>query len=123
MYPLLHHELESHPGGATLYLRGALSVVGALRAFDACGRLPARVRALRVDMRGVELFDPSALDTVSLLLHDWRTRRGGMTRIHLPRERTFVSLAGGPVGLRVPRRARELRVGAAVGAAAQPRAE
>jgi hypothetical protein len=104
MHPPLHHALESHSGGATLYLRGALSVAGAIRALGACRRLPARVRALRVDMRGVELFDPDALDMVALVLREWRTLRRGLVRVELPRERTFVSLAGGPVGLRAARR-------------------
>jgi len=104
MLPPLHHTIESHCGAATLYLRGALSVTGALRALGACERLPSRVRTLRVDMRAVELFDPSTAAAVARALLEWRTRRQGLTGVDLPRERTFVSLAGGPVGLRAGRR-------------------
>jgi hypothetical protein len=106
---LLASELEAHPGGATLYLSGALSVLGALRAFGNCQALPVDVRSLRVDMRGVALFDPRALDVAASLLREWRLGRAGVTRVELPRERTFVSLGGGPVGLRSPFRYRARR--------------
>jgi ABC-type transporter Mla MlaB component len=103
MDPRLHHALEAHPGGATLYLAGALSVADALRAMRACDVLPAGVRALRLEMRGVELFDPAAVAAVVATLRQWRARSGGVTRVDVPRGRTFVSLGGGPVGLRARR--------------------
>jgi ABC-type transporter Mla MlaB component len=95
--------LESHPQGATLYVRGALSVCAALRALDRCAELPPRVRALRVDLRGVRFFDPSALDAVAHLLGRWRAERTGVTRVKLPRERTFVSPPSETVGLSAAR--------------------
>jgi hypothetical protein len=96
--------LESHPRAATLYVRGALSARALLEAFERCAELPPHVRALRVDLRGVRLFDPRALDALARMLGRWRAERRGMTRVELPRERTFVSLAGDTVGLTAPRR-------------------
>jgi hypothetical protein len=109
MHSRLHHTLEAHPGGATLYLTGALSLAGARRALRACDALPAGVRTLRLEMRRVELFDPAAVAAVTLTLREWRVRRGGATSMDVPRGRTFVSLGGGPVGLRAaPRQASAL---------------
>jgi len=105
----LHHVLEAHPGGATLYLTGALSVADAIRAMRACDVLPAGVRALRLEMRGVELFDAVAVAAVVASLREWRRRRGGVTRVDVPRGRTFVSLGEGPVGL-CARRVRQFSV-------------
>lgn len=99
----LDFSIEAHPTGATLYLSGALSVAGALRALGACQSLPPRHKRLGVDMCAVELFDPAALEAMSLVLREWRARRRGTTCVKLPRERTFVSLGKGPVGLRSPR--------------------
>ena len=87
MEPLLRYDLESHGFGATLYLTGALSMTGSRRAFAAIKSLPACVRALRIDMRGIRLFDPAALHFLAAELRGWRADRAGITRVKLPRER------------------------------------
>ena len=87
MEPLLRYDLESHGSGATLYLTGALSVAGSRRAFAAIQSLPPLVRALRIDMRGIRLFDPAALHFLAVELRGWREDRAGITRVKLPRER------------------------------------
>lgn len=85
MEPLLRYDLESHGSGATLYLTGALSIAGARTALAAVHELPHRVRALRIDMRGIRLFDPAALHLLAAQLRDWRGSRSGITRVKLPR--------------------------------------
>ena len=85
MEPLLRYDLEAHARGATLYLTGALSVAGSRRALEAIQALPGEVRALRIDMRGIRLFDPHALLLLASQLRDWRTARSGITRVKLPR--------------------------------------
>ena len=85
MEPLLRYDLESHGSGATLYLTGALSVAGSRLALEAVQGLPHRVRALRIDMRGIRLFDPDALHLLAGQLRDWRRSRSGITRVKLPR--------------------------------------
>ena len=85
MEPLLRYDLESHASGATLYLTGALSVAGARLALAAVQGLPDPVRALRVDLRGIRLFDPAALHLLAAQLRDFRRARGGVTRVKLPR--------------------------------------
>ena len=87
MEPLLRYDLESHGSGATLYLTGALSIAGSRRAFTTIQSLPRGVRALRIDMRGVRLFDPAALHLLAAELREWREERSGITRVKLPRER------------------------------------
>ncbi|MGI8498591.1 MAG: hypothetical protein ACR2OG_13525 [Gemmatimonadaceae bacterium] len=71
--------LESHGAAAALYLHGTLSSAGVLSALRRCYALPERVRALRVDLRGVRLFDASALDALALSLAAWRDARQGLT--------------------------------------------
>ena len=87
MEPLLRYDIESHGSGVTLYLTGALSVAGSRRALEAVHALPVEVRALRIDMRGIRLFDPVALHLLASELRDWRKERSGITRVKLPRSR------------------------------------
>ena len=94
-----HYALEMQPRSATLYLRGALSSAGVVRVARACEEMPEAVHLLRVDLCGVRLIDPAALDLLAGLLGAWRVRRAAMLRVELPRERTFVSLEGSTVGL------------------------
>ena len=84
MEPLLRYDIESHGSGATLYLTGALSVAGSRLALGAVQGLPHHVRALRIDMRGIRLFDPEALHLLASQLREWRVVRSGITRVKLP---------------------------------------
>ena len=88
---MLRFVLEAHSRSATLYLSGMLSSSGALRAFAACSQLPRTVRSLRVDLRGVRVFDSSAIDAFAFMLRDWRDARAAMTHLELPVERRILS--------------------------------
>lgn len=83
MYPPLQYTLEAHAGAATLYLHGTLLAQGAVTALRACFSLPAAVRRLRVDLRGVVAADAGASDTLAILLDEWATMRHGPTRVDL----------------------------------------
>jgi ABC-type transporter Mla MlaB component len=85
--PDLHSSLEAHRDAATLYVAGTLSVAGALDVMRRCDALPNRVRALRVDLRGVRLMDVCALEALAFTLRRWRDARCGITRIALPSPR------------------------------------
>ena len=79
--------LEAHTHAATIYLRGALSAAGALRALGACDALPHPVRALVVDLRGVARIDAQGLAALHHLLRRWRHARGGRIRVLPPAPR------------------------------------
>jgi ABC-type transporter Mla MlaB component len=82
--PFLHSSLEAHHDAATLYVAGTLSVAGAIDVMRRCEALPERVRALRVDLRGVRLLDVCALEALAFTLGRWRESRRGITRLALP---------------------------------------
>lgn len=77
--------LECHANAATVYARGTLSALDALRVVHACHDLPREVRALRVDLRDVRPANRDALDALALGMGEWRARRRGFTRLDLPR--------------------------------------
>ena len=83
----LQYTLEAHRDAATLYVTGTLTTAGVIAAMHCCEQLPDRVRALRVDLRGTEGAEPSALDALAFTTRRWRDVRGGSTRIDLPRTR------------------------------------
>lgn len=89
MHPPLQYTLEAHAAAATLYLHGTLLPQGAVSALRACFTLPAAVRRLNVDLRGVHAAHAGASDTLAILLDEWQTSRRGATRVQLaaPRRR------------------------------------
>lgn len=93
MDTLLEFSVEMHARSATLYVRGAMSVGGALRALRACHALPPQIRTLRVDLHGVRLYDPMAVDAFIALLRDWRAARAGLTRVEMPRRQMLYAAA------------------------------
>ncbi|CAA9350708.1 MAG: hypothetical protein AVDCRST_MAG40-2883 [uncultured Gemmatimonadaceae bacterium] len=82
MYPPLQYTLEAHAGAATLYLHGTLLPHDAVAALRACFSLPAAVRRLRVDLRGVHAA-AGACDTLAILLDEWAAKRRGPARVDL----------------------------------------
>ena len=80
----LAYSVEMHSNSATFYFRGAMSIRGALQALRACHDLPAHIRTLCVNLHGVRIYDPMAVDAFVALLHDWRHVRAGLTRVELP---------------------------------------
>jgi ABC-type transporter Mla MlaB component len=79
-----HFALEAHPGAATLYLTGAVSVPALLRALHRCEELPTRTWMLRVDLSTADPMDQGTRRVLWHSLRRWRERRGGITRISAP---------------------------------------
>ncbi len=77
--------LEVHPGAATLYLSGAVSVPLLLGALRHCKALPAGVWVLRVDLTAADPLDQGTQRVLWHSLRRWRDRRGGLTRVSAPR--------------------------------------
>lgn len=76
--------LEAHPGAATLYLNGAVSVPALLRALRLCEELPARAWMLRVDLSAADAMDQGTQRVLWHSLRRWREKHGGITRISTP---------------------------------------
>lgn len=76
--------LEAHPGGATLYLAGAISVPGLLGAMERCEALPPGVWVLRVELAAAEPLDQGTQRVLWHSLSRWREARGGVTRVSAP---------------------------------------
>jgi hypothetical protein len=76
-----HLMLEAHPGGATLYVAGAISVPALLRAMDHCETLPPGVNVLRVELSAAEPLDQGTQRVLWHALRRWRDTRGGVTRV------------------------------------------
>ena len=91
MHHPLQYTLEAHPGAATLYLQGTLLPAAVVGAFRACYQLPAGVRRLHVDLRGVVQAPPAARDTLAILTADWERVRRGVARVDLPPARRRAS--------------------------------
>jgi ABC-type transporter Mla MlaB component len=79
-----HFALEAHPGAATLYLTGAVSVPALLGAIRQCETLPTGVWTLRVDLSAAEPLDQGTQRVLWHSLRRWREERGGTTRISAP---------------------------------------
>ena len=94
----LTFDLEAHRRGATLYLRGTMSLGATQLVLRLFGRIPHRIRLLRVDLRGVEVFEESAVEALLDALARWRIERHGMTHLDLPARRAF---RPGPAARRV----------------------
>jgi ABC-type transporter Mla MlaB component len=75
--------VESHRSAATLYATGELTTAGVMDAIARVERLPEHVRALRVDLRGVQRTDSHALRALDIALRAWRAARRGMSRVKL----------------------------------------
>jgi len=77
--------IESHTRAASAYLSGPLSLGLTARAISAFCSLPACVRALRVDLRGITVCDVDALLMLESLVVEWCHQRRGVSRIARPR--------------------------------------
>src|SRR4051794_29767954 len=75
---------EAHRHGATIYVSGLLGDAAALRAEELVLALGCDVLSLRVDLRAVDLIDPSAFVRVARSLSRWREARGGRVNIEFP---------------------------------------
>ena len=75
---------EAHHSGATIYVAGWLGDSAALRTEELVRGLPTQICALRVDIRGVDLIDPSAFVRVARTLGRWRDARRGRVTLQFP---------------------------------------
>ena len=74
---LYTHVLHVHSESATLYLRGILRDADVAVARATCAHLPASIRLLRVDIRGVRAMDTAVRESIGALARDWRSTRIG----------------------------------------------
>lgn len=77
--------IESHARAASAYLSGPLTLGLSARAITAFCNLPRRVRALRVDLRGITVCDVDAMLMLESLVVEWCRERRGVSRIARPR--------------------------------------
>ena len=75
---------EAHRYGATLYLTGLLTGAAATDADETLNSMPEWIRCVRVDMRAVELFDPTAFVELARALNRWRDTRHGRVSLEFP---------------------------------------
>ena len=92
--------MESHARSATAYVSGPLTSAIAARAIYACNTLPAAVRAVRVDLRGISVWDIDALMMLEVLLLEWGVSRAGVTRIAYPPARARDAFVAVPYTIR-----------------------
>jgi hypothetical protein len=76
----LQFTIEAHSAAATLYLRGPLSVSGALTAVVACEQLPEAIRTLRLDAAATRADDAREYDLLRALVEAWHSRRRTVAR-------------------------------------------
>src|SRR5690349_16576692 len=92
--------MEAHPCAATAYIYGPLNASVAARAILACRSLPAAVRRVRVDLRGVTVCDVDALMMLEVLLLEWSSERRGVNRIVYPNLRARDAIVAIPCAIR-----------------------
>jgi len=76
--------LEAHRHSATIYVTGLLSDPAAVRAGTLIELLPSTTRTVRLDLRAVELIDPSAFVSIARDLNRWRDGSRGRVTIEFP---------------------------------------
>ena len=92
---------EAHRYGATLYIAGLLTGAAATDADETLTAMPDWIRFVRVDMRAVELLDPTAFVELARALNRWRDTRRGRVSLEFParsgqRRRTGLRLVRDP---------------------------
>ena len=75
---------EAHRYGATLYLTGMLTGAAATDADETLNAMPDWIRSVRVDMRAIELLDPTAFVELARALNRWRDTRRGRVSLEFP---------------------------------------
>lgn len=71
----MQHHLEVEGETATISVAGKLRDGDGLALFEACARLPASVRTLRLDLRAIGSMSAEATGAVRSLLRQWREHR------------------------------------------------
>jgi ABC-type transporter Mla MlaB component len=81
-------QLEAHSTNATIYVVGILTSDAALRTELLVASLDRTTRTVRLDLRGVEIIDPSAFVLVARALNRWRDSHRGRLAIQFPERST-----------------------------------
>lgn len=77
--------LEAHGTGATIYIAGYLCGVAADRTEEIVDEVQPETRVIRLDLRAVDIVDPTAFARVAGVLNRWRARvRHGRITIEFP---------------------------------------
>jgi len=77
-------KLEGHAHSMTIYVTGLLADLAATRTELAVSRLREGTQVVRVDLRGVEIIDPTAFVRVARSLSRWRDEQRGRVMIQFP---------------------------------------
>ena len=84
-------KLEGHAHSMTIYIVGFLADVAATRTEIIVGTFRDGTSVVRVDLRGVEIIDPTAFVRVARSLSRWRDETRGRVMIQFPERSTRAS--------------------------------
>ena len=84
-------KLEGHEHSMTIYIVGFLADVAATRTEIIIGTFRDGTSVVRVDLRGVEIIDPTAFVRVARSLSRWRDVTRGRVMIQFPERSTRAS--------------------------------
>ena len=87
-------KLEGHAHSMTIYISGFLADLAATRTEVMVGGLREGTRVVRVDLRGVEIIDPTSFVRVARSLSRWRDEKRGRVVIQFPERSTRESQPG-----------------------------
>jgi ABC-type transporter Mla MlaB component len=97
-------KLEGHARGVTIYIAGFLADVAATRVEAMVCGLREGTSVVRVDLRGVEIIDPTAFVRLARSLNRWRDlKRGRHVLIQFP-ERSSHAARPSPSSFSLPTR-------------------
>ena len=84
-------KLEGHAHSMTIYISGFLAELAATRTEVMVDGLREGTRVVRVDLRGVEIIDPTSFVRVARSLSRWRDDKRGNVLIQFPERSTRAS--------------------------------
>ena len=84
-------KLEGHAHSMTIYISGFLAELAATRTEVMVDGLREGTRVVRVDLRGVEIIDPTSFVRVARSLSRWRDDKRGNVLIQFPERSTGAS--------------------------------
>ncbi len=84
-------KLEGHAHSMTIYISGFLAELAATRTEVMVDGLREGTRVVRVDLRGVQIIDPTSFVRVARSLSRWRDDKRGSVLIQFPERSTRAS--------------------------------
>ena len=84
-------KLEGHAHSMTIYISGFLAELAATRTEVMVDGLREGTRVVHVDLRGVEIIDPTSFVRVARSLSRWRDDKRGNVLIQFPERSTRAS--------------------------------